>query len=87
VFDRAGQPDSAIAYMERRFAIPSLGPRGGAEVYERLGQLYEKRGDKQRAVKAYQQVVELWKDADPVLQARVEAARARIGALGSGRAS
>jgi tetratricopeptide (TPR) repeat protein len=81
VYDRAGQPDSAIAYIDRRLAIRSLGEGPRAEVYERLAQLYDRRGDKPRAVKAYRQVVELWKDADAVLRPRVKTAQARIASL------
>ncbi len=51
--------------------------------YERLAQLYEQIHDSANAVKYYQKVVALWKDADPVLQPRVRAARDRITALGS----
>ncbi len=50
--------------------------------YETLGKLYEKKGDRPHAIEAYRQFVELWKDADPVLQPRVRQARARIAALG-----
>jgi tetratricopeptide (TPR) repeat protein/tRNA A-37 threonylcarbamoyl transferase component Bud32 len=81
-FDQAGQADSAIVYIERDMAVPSLGPDGSAMEYELLGKLYEKRGDKPNAVKAYQRFTELWKDADPSFQPRVKAARDKIAALG-----
>ena len=50
-------------------------------VYERLGDLYEKRGDTAKAIHYYGKLVDLWKDADPELQPRVEAARRAIEAL------
>jgi DNA-binding SARP family transcriptional activator len=49
--------------------------------YERLGELYEQRGDTAKAIYYYGKLVELWKDADPELQPRVEAARRAIEAL------
>ena len=45
---------------------------------ERLGQLYEAKGDTIRAVEHYHKFIELWKDADAVLQPRVKAARDRL---------
>ena len=82
VYYRAGQADSAIVYYERKLSARALGPRANADDYERLGRLYEKKGDKAKAAKAYQQVVEAWKDADPVLQPRVKAAREKVATLG-----
>jgi eukaryotic-like serine/threonine-protein kinase len=82
----AGEPDSAIAVLERYLTyrhsrrlhrIPGyLGP-----ALLRLGDLYEDAGETDRAVGAYGQLVELWRDADPELQPRVEHARRRIAAL------
>ena len=43
-----------------------------------FGQLYDERGDLENAALHYAQFVELWADADPVLQPRVVAARARL---------
>jgi tetratricopeptide (TPR) repeat protein len=82
-FDQAGQPDSAIAYYERYLA-----PRQNWRTYvdgswrawtlERLGQLYDEMGDLEQAAGYYGAFVELWEDADPELQPRVQAARARL---------
>jgi hypothetical protein len=36
--------------------------------------LYEDRGDARAAVRHYARLVELWQDADPLLQPRVQAA-------------
>jgi len=43
--------------------------------------LYERAGDRARALAAYRAFVELWRDADPELRPAVERARARIAAL------
>jgi hypothetical protein len=52
-----------------------------ARAYRRLGELYDEKGDAARAVRNYERFVELWKNADPVLQPPVARARARISAL------
>ncbi len=45
---------------------------------ERAAELYDQRGDAENAAKYYARFVELWADADPELQPRVEAARGRL---------
>ncbi|MBT8477902.1 MAG: hypothetical protein KJO06_03220, partial [Gemmatimonadetes bacterium] len=49
-----------------------------APAHERLGQLYDEKGDLENAALHYAQFVELWGDADPILQPRVDAARTRL---------
>ncbi len=83
-YDAAGRADSALAVYERYIALP--GPfrlwTGDAihrgPVLERLGQLYEERGDLDSAAKYYAMFVELWAAADDELQPRVHAAQARL---------
>ncbi len=81
-YDRAGEPDSAVAVYERVLEEVVVGvdelhaaSRYLPSAYERLGALYEQRGDTARAINSYAKLVELWKDADPALQPRVAAAR------------
>jgi tetratricopeptide (TPR) repeat protein len=95
LFDRAGKADSAIVYYERfisahdRFAATLLilsdvaadaalviGPS-----YRRLGELHERRGDREKAIDYYTRFVELWKDADPELQPQVRDVRSRLVTL------
>lgn len=83
VFDGAGQADSAIAYYESYLNEPWAqrifeDPFRRAHTMERLGQLYDERGDLENAALYYAQFVELWERADPELQPRVEAARQRL---------
>jgi uncharacterized protein (UPF0297 family) len=47
-------------------------------IRERLGQLYESLGKTEKAAENYSAFVELWKNADPELQPRVAAARAKL---------
>jgi tetratricopeptide (TPR) repeat protein len=87
-FERAGQPDSAVAQYELAAAPGGSGLKviqenawALAPSYKRLGELYEERGDKARASEYYGRFVDLWKDADPVLQPEVRQARQRMGEL------
>jgi len=52
-----------------------------ASVHERLGRLYEQAGNTDAAVEHYLRFAELWADADPDLQSRVQSARARAEVL------
>ena len=52
-----------------------------ARIFERLGELHQKCGERQRAIEYYQRFVDLWKDADPELQPTVRDVRARIERL------
>ena len=85
-FERANQPDSALAAYQRAAATGSIWkPRGDAlglgPSLRRLGELYETRGDKTRALEAYTRFLDLWKDADPALQPAVTAVRGRVAQL------
>jgi tetratricopeptide (TPR) repeat protein len=87
-FDLAGQGDSAIVYLERYITAPFLFRLWGdvdgyhrAGAHKRLGELYEARGDRQRALTQYQKFVDLWKGADPELQPKVADVRKRIARL------
>ena len=89
-FDRAGARDSAIAYYEQYLRTPSFFKLYDADAvslartYERLGALYEAKGDRRQALEYYEKFIDLWKNADPDLQPRVNAARARVGFLRGG---
>jgi tetratricopeptide (TPR) repeat protein len=86
LFDRLGQADSAIAHYRRYLTTPSrlrydTDHTWRGRVLERLGSLYEDRGETQQAIRHYAMLVELWADADPPLRKRAEYARERIRAL------
>ncbi len=85
-FERAGEADSAAAayeayvtmsWMDRIYLDHAELPRA----LERLGQLYDERGDLENAANYYARFVELWAEADEELQPRVRAARARLEAI------
>jgi tetratricopeptide (TPR) repeat protein len=84
-FDELQQPDSALVAYEA-YATRLIYQDNGQEidlprVLVRLGELYETKGDKAKALEYYGKFVDLWKDADPELQPRVAEIRKRIGQL------
>jgi tetratricopeptide (TPR) repeat protein len=77
IYDRMAKPDSAIAHYERYLAKPHVNFKvwshttgwthsewWRAPVHERLGRLYEARGEAEQAVRHHTRFVELWKEAD-----------------------
>ena len=85
-YDVAEMPDSAIAYFERYLATPHIGRLSQdasylAAIRKRLGELYEARGDTQKAASNYMAFIELWEKADPELQPKVHEVRKRLAGL------
>jgi tetratricopeptide (TPR) repeat protein len=86
VLDRLQMVDSAIVAGEQYLAHPEPFRlqndaffRSG--IVQRLGEMYEAKGNVDKALTHYQAFVELWKDADPELQPRVRDVRSRIERL------
>lgn len=52
-----------------------------ASAYQHLGEIYEAKGDRKKAVKYYEKLLALWKNADAELQPSVRAAKARVARL------
>jgi tetratricopeptide (TPR) repeat protein len=91
-YDLAGNADSAIAVFTRyietgdffRIGGPAISGVDGdylAVSYKRLGELWEQKGDRQKALGYYLKFVDLWKNADPELQPKVAEVRRRIARL------
>jgi len=83
---RAGQPDSAQSVYERIVMTPTAGlddddARWLPDVFRRLGEIHEARGEAAKAADYFSRFVELWKDADPELQPQVDDVRRRIARL------
>jgi eukaryotic-like serine/threonine-protein kinase len=88
-FELLGQPDSAVAAYRRFLDTPYMmridaDPAWRATVLQRLGELYEQRGDTQLALRYYGEFTQLWRRADPTLLPRVEAVQRRIAGLRPG---
>ena len=85
-FDVAGETDSTIFWAEKFLNSPSdfsfeVLPGDLPAYLRRLGELYEKKGDRAKAAEYYGRFVELWKNADPELQSQVSEIRARQARL------
>jgi serine/threonine-protein kinase len=82
-FDQMQEPDSALTAYERYVTTPYL-DRIASDAFElapshkRLGELYEARGNREKAVHHYTRFVELWKDCDPELRPQVTPVRRRL---------
>jgi len=91
-YEKLNLPDSALAFYERFVTTPQYF-RIRHDVFfmasslVRLGELYEARGERARAIEYYSRFVDLWKNADPELQPRVRAVKAKVEALAAGARS
>lgn len=79
---RDGREDEALGWFH------SIAERAAYELvylapaHLRQGEIYDRRGDRNRAARHYERFVELWGEADPELQPAVEQARKRLAVLG-----
>jgi tetratricopeptide (TPR) repeat protein len=85
-YELAKQPDSALATYERRASerymwVVRNDGWSLASTYRRLGELYEERGEKDKAADYYGRFIKLWKDADPELQPQVKEIKDRLAKL------
>lgn len=89
-FEQLGQVDSAAASYER--LLGGVSDRRDVEesrrdfalpiAFRRLGEIYEAKGDRAKALEYYGKFATLWKDADPELQPKVQEVRRKLAALG-----
>ncbi len=67
--DLAGHADSAIVYFEKFAAFKDSNMNEDSQFlagsYKRLGELYEAKGDREKAIANYEKFVDLWKNAEP----------------------
>jgi len=86
-FDSAGMPDSALAHYQHFADVGENIWEGGVVyhwapiAYFRLGELYEAKGEREKAVDYYGRFTTLWREADPEFQPRVKEAQQRIADL------
>jgi len=88
MWSAAGNDDSTLAVLEP--VVNSIFARDRtadsynyAPALNRLGEIYEGKGNKVKAREYYERFIEQWRDADPVFQPRVAEAKRRLAALGS----
>jgi tetratricopeptide (TPR) repeat protein len=83
--DAAGNPDSVRvyweAYLDTYWGLPSVDAWARPLAFRRLGEIYESRGERDKAVVYYDRFVNLWQNADAELQPQVTELRSRIARL------
>ena len=84
-YDLAGNVDSAVAIYDRYLALEANRNAPERVWYprslRRAGQIHESKGNPEKALEYYGKFVDLWKDADPVLQPMVRETRQWIAQL------
>lgn len=86
-WEKAGEPDSALARFESSVTLPDTrnsfanASNELAPTYRKLGEIYEARGNRAKALQYYGDFVDLWRDADAVLQPQVKDVRQRMAGL------
>jgi tetratricopeptide (TPR) repeat protein len=87
-YDLAGKPDSAIAALESYLTtqtdpidrtIEDATSLAGS--HKRLAELYDAKGNREKAMSHYAEFIELWKNADSDLQPHVQKAKERLAQL------
>jgi tetratricopeptide (TPR) repeat protein len=87
LFEAMRQPDSAIAVYETLVTTPMMEMDIARQdltvppALRRLGELYEAKGRRDKALEYYGKLTALWKDADPELQPIVADVKQRMAAL------
>ena len=84
-FEKLGEPDSAITQYERFVNRHNTDPENRefflAAALRRLGEMYESKGRRDKALEYYGRFVDLWKNADPEFQPLVADIRKRMAEL------
>jgi tetratricopeptide (TPR) repeat protein len=83
-FDAAGQADSGVGHFERYLGVSAARRPDQvslASVEKRLGELYDSRNERQKAITHYAAFVEQWQAADADLQPVVATVRRRLNEL------
>ncbi len=82
--DRAGRPDSAIAWYERSIAASTSGFNDGVYVpasHRRIAELLDAKGDLRGAIRYYEAFLDDWTMPEPAMEPIVRNAKARLAAL------
>ena len=85
--DKGGHADSAVAVYARIVALPNTDNNGFEDgswyplAHLRIGEYYQEKGNKAKALDYLMKFTAMWKDADADLQPKVKEAKARIAEL------
>jgi DNA-binding SARP family transcriptional activator/TolB-like protein len=79
LFLELGKPAEAVPYLQTLW--PGSIIRDPFAAYE-VGRAYAELGENRKAIEAYEEALLAWRDADPILRPRIEAARREIARLG-----
>lgn len=85
--DRGGHADSAAAVYQSTLEAPLTAANAGEDSFWQplallwLGEYYQSKGNRGKALQYLQQFTGQWKDADPDLQPKVQEAKRRIAEL------
>jgi tetratricopeptide (TPR) repeat protein len=86
-FDRAGQADSALVHFQRwadageNIWEAAVYIESTPLAYFRMGELYQQKGEREKAKDFYGRFTELWREADAELQPKVKEAKRRLAEL------
>jgi tetratricopeptide (TPR) repeat protein len=76
-----GKDDDSMRWLENGFGGTADAMTFRAQVLLRLGDIYERKGERQKAIDAYARFVRLWSGCDAPLRPAVVEARARLARL------
>jgi tetratricopeptide (TPR) repeat protein len=80
-----GRDDEAIPWYANIAQVAPFEVAHRSIAYLRLGEIYDRKGDRERAADWYRKFVDLWSGADPELQPQVEAAERGLAAIAPNR--
>jgi serine/threonine protein kinase/tetratricopeptide (TPR) repeat protein len=81
LLEQAGQLEEALRWYGSLGQQSSLGFAYFAAKHLRMGEIYEKLDDREKAIEHYARFVELWKDCDPQFRTMVDDVKDRIARL------
>jgi tetratricopeptide (TPR) repeat protein len=76
-----GNDDEALRWLDNGFDVTPNETDYRAQISLRLGDIYERKGERQKAIDEYARFVRLWTGCDARLRPAVEDARARLARL------
>jgi tetratricopeptide (TPR) repeat protein len=80
--DALGRDDEALSWYENGFSASfSMSFLYHAQAARRLAEMYERRGERAKAIEQYSRFVRMWAQCDPPLRPLVVEARARLARL------